>query len=74
MDGNLIDKENLSDKVVCCFCGQSLFYKDAVLLSVQPNYKSDEVQQLFCHKNHLIERLNKSIFLHPDFFEEDKDI
>ena len=64
MDGKVNDK-----MVVCCFCGESLFLKDAVVLSVQLNISNHEKQQLFCHRNHLRERLDKSIILHPDFFE-----
>ena len=66
MDGNL------NNKVVCCFCGESLFLKDAAVLTAQPNFESDEMQQLFCHKNHLVERVDKSIPLHPDFFEDEE--
>lgn len=65
MDGNL------NDKVVCCFCGQSLKIEDAMILLVYPNIHTDENQQLFCHKEHFIANIDKSIFLHPDFFEEE---
>jgi hypothetical protein len=61
-------------KVVCCFCGEGLLLKDAAVLNVQPNIESDEVQQLFCHKNHLTERMHKSIVLHPDFFEAEDEV
>jgi hypothetical protein len=65
MDGNL------NDIVVCCFCGESLLLKEAAILIVQPNILNEEKQQLFCHRNHLIEKLDKTIILHPDFFVEE---
>jgi len=65
MSGQLNETE-----VICCFCGEALFLKDAAILIIQPNIESDEQQQLFCHKNHLIEKLDKSVPLHPDFFNE----
>ena len=61
---------NSNDKVVCCFCGNSLFFKEATILIVQPNPANEERQQLFCHKNCFVERVDKLIFLHPDFFED----
>lgn len=67
MDGNL------NNKVVCCFCGEGLFLKEAAILTIQPNIQSEEKQQLFCHKNHLVEKMDKSIFLHPDFFDEEDE-
>ena len=63
--------EILNNKVVCCFCGQSLLLGDAAVLEVRPNFGSKESQQLFCHKEHLIEQLHNSIILHPDFFQEE---
>jgi hypothetical protein len=60
---------NESTNVKCCFCGEWLLLNDASVLDVRFNIKSDETQRLFCHKHHLIERLDKSIPLHPDFFE-----
>lgn len=68
MDGN---SNNIYEKVVCCFCGATLYLKDAAILIVQANFQNDEKQQLFCHKNHFAERIDKSIPLHPDFFEEE---
>jgi hypothetical protein len=66
MDGTLDD----GNKVVCCFCGKSLLLEDAVVLSVQRNIESKETQCLFCHKKHFIEKLDKSVVLHPDFFDK----
>lgn len=65
MAGNSYDTE-----VVCCFCGDSLLLKEAAILMVQANLESNEKQQLFCHKNHFVERIHKSIPLHPDFFDD----
>jgi len=69
MDGQF----NKNSEVICCFCGESLFVKDAVILNVQPSIESDEIQNFFSHKEHFTEKIVKSIPLHPDFFEEDND-
>lgn len=65
--GGAVDK---NFEVVCCFCGDGLFAKEAMILNVQPNIESNEIQQLFAYKKHFIEKINKSIPLHPDFFED----
>jgi len=67
MDGQL----NNNVEVTCCFCGEGLSLKEAVVLTIQLHLQSDEKQHLFCHKNHLVERIIKSIPLHPDFFEDE---
>jgi hypothetical protein len=69
MDGQF----NKNSEVICCFCGENLFVKDAVILNVQPSIESDEIQNLFCHKNHFVERIIKSIPLHPDFFDDEDE-
>lgn len=68
MDGQLDNIE-----VICCFCGAFLFLKDAAVLTAQPSFESDEKQQLFCHKNHFVEQIHKSVPLHPDFFEDEEE-
>jgi len=67
MDGSL------NSKVVCCFCGEELFLEEAAVLTIRPDIKSEERQNLFCHKNHLVESIIKSIPLHPDFFEDEDE-
>ncbi|MGB4415797.1 MAG: hypothetical protein WBI53_13055 [Paludibacter sp.] len=67
MDGNL------NNNVICCFCGEELPFEEAAVLTIQPNIKSEEKQNLFCHKNHLVERVIKSIPLHPDFFDDEDE-
>jgi hypothetical protein len=62
--------ENFNEHVMCCFCGNSLKLEDAVVLSVLVNIKAEEAQGLYCHKQHLLELLDKSVILHPDFFDE----
>jgi len=57
-------------EVVCCFCGNGLLLAAAAVLTVRPSWNSEEQQQLFCHKAHLVEALLPSIVLHPDFFGE----
>lgn len=71
MDG--ISTDNGNKEVMCCFCGKSLALKDAAIIIIQPSIESEEKQQLFCHKNHLVERIDKSIPLHPDFFDDDAE-
>ena len=68
MDG-LLNKND----VTCCLCGEPLLITEAAVLNIQPNIQSDEVQSLFCHKYHLVELINKSIPLHPDLFEDDRE-
>jgi len=47
MDGQF----NKNSEVTCCFCGESLFVKDAIVLNVQPSVESDEMQTFFRIKN-----------------------
>ena len=56
-------------KVVCCFCGESLLMFKALVIVVRPHIDSEEEQTLFCHKEHLIEKIHKSIPLNPEFFD-----
>lgn len=56
-----------NNEIICCFCSKQLLLKDAAVLNIQPNINSDEIQSLFCHKYHIIELVDKSIPLHPDF-------
>ena len=67
MDGQF----NKNSEVICCFCGESLFLKDAVVLNVQSSFESDETQSFFSHREHFVEKIVKSIPLHPDFYDED---
>ena len=62
MDGNYS-----TEKVVCCFCGKEVLLGEAVILNVQANIQKEEIQQLFCHKNHFIERIDNSIPLYLEF-------
>ena len=61
-------------EVTCCFCGQGLFLHNAAIIVIQPSIHIDEKQQLFAHKNHLVEALHKSIPLHPDFYEDESEM
>ncbi|MEZ4909181.1 MAG: hypothetical protein R2771_16410 [Saprospiraceae bacterium] len=65
MDGKLN-----KNKVICCFCGETLELEKAVILNIKPSINSDEYQNLFSHKNHFLEKLDKNVILHPDFFDE----
>lgn len=66
MDGKLSDEQ-----VMCCFCGEALAIADADVLTIQPNIISEEKQQVFCHKEHLVQHLHRDVVLHPDLFEEE---
>ena len=66
MDINL-----LNNNAICCFCGQDVSIKDAVVLNIQAKLDIEEVQQFLCHKEHLKEHLHESVkmYLNLDFFE-----
>lgn len=68
MDGNFKNKE-----VICCFCGEALLLINAAVITIKPRVDSEEIQELYCHKNHLVEKIDKSIPLHPDFFDDDTE-
>jgi hypothetical protein len=70
MVGNL---KNKNENVICCFCGKPFSLKEAVVLSVQINIESEEIQYLFCHKKHLTEKIDKSIILHSDLADIERD-
>jgi hypothetical protein len=60
MDGN---------KVICCFCGKNMEMFESVSIQIFPIFNKDESQQLFCHKKCLVEKLHKSIPIHPELLE-----
>lgn len=64
---------NYSNKLVCCFCGESISSKKAVFLNVFPSIKMDEEQKLFSHKRCFVTKIHKSVILHPDFFEYEEN-
>lgn len=64
MDGN--------ELVTCCFTGLPLKYEEAVMLQVFPTLYHEESQQLFCHRDHLLERLHKSVPVHPDLLDNEE--
>lgn len=61
----------MSEKVICCFCGENVDLDKAVVLQVFPSYTEDEFQQLYCHKTCFTDRLHETIPKHPDLFEDD---
>lgn len=63
MDGSL------NNNVMCCYCGETILLENAVILTIQPSMENDEIQQLFSHKNCLVERMHKSVVLHPDIID-----
>jgi hypothetical protein len=62
---------NYNSKLVCCFCGEIVISKEAVFINVFPSIEIDEEQKLFSHKKCFAKTIHKSIFLHPDFFEDE---
>ena len=69
MDGQF----NNDSEVICCFCGKNLLLNDALVLNVQPGIESHETQSFFSHKRHFVEKIDKSLPLHPDFFDDETD-
>jgi len=65
MDGQLNNTE-----VICCFCGKPELLSNAVVLIVKPHIDEEETQQFFCHRNHFVNLIDKSIPLHPDLLDE----
>jgi hypothetical protein len=57
-------------KVKCCFCGKYLSIEDAAVVIVKPSFESEEAQELFSHNEHLLEKFEKGVILHPDFFDD----
>jgi hypothetical protein len=63
---------NYNTKLVCCFCGDTVSSKEAVFINVFP-IEINEEQKLFSHKKCFLKTIDKSIILHPDFFEDEVD-
>jgi len=51
----------------CGFCGHPVEVAFAVTMVLYPPSTDDESQTLYCHGSCLIERLDRSIPLHPGF-------
>lgn len=62
---------NFNTKLVCCFCGDTVYSNEAVFINVFPTIEIDEEQKLFSHKECFTKIIHKSIILHPDFFNEE---
>lgn len=58
------------EPVVCCFCGNALDIKSAVVLLMHENIEEEEAQQLYCHKKCINERLHESIPRYVDLNED----
>jgi hypothetical protein len=78
MSKNKSEQENLKymtseklDTVVCCFCGDSLNYKDSVQIEIKLISKPEEIQSIFGHKKCLDKVLDKSIPRHPDLLNNE---
>ena len=67
--GEIMDGK-MNCKVICCFCGESLSIEDAAVIIVKPGFEGEEAQELFCHKQHLLEKFEKGVILHPDFYAD----
>lgn len=64
MDGTYNNEDKI--EVICCFCEKALPFHEAMIINVQSKVNSEETQQLFCHKEHFIEKLDKSVLLYID--------
>jgi hypothetical protein len=62
-------KNSFPENVVCCFCGTSVKYINAVELIIKPNPYSDEKQTLYSHKTCLSNLIDVSIPIHPDIMD-----
>ena len=58
------------EKLVCCFCGKSVVYSEALLLSIRSTRNEEEVQNMFAHRTCLRKHIIKNMPLHPDFEPE----
>jgi hypothetical protein len=59
----------MGQEVMCCFCGSSLSFYDAVQLRIMIDRYSDELQTLFTHKDCLNQQLHKSVVRHPELLD-----
>ena len=59
------------DKVVCCFCGDSLDYKNSVQIAFNIISIPEEIQTVYGHKKCLDKVLDKSVPRHPDLTENE---
>lgn len=64
MDGNF------ETKVMCCFCGESMNIENSLILEVFPSMESEESQGLYCHKKCFIDKIHKSVILHPNIIKD----
>jgi hypothetical protein len=56
-----------SEKLVCCFCGETVVYPEALVLSISAPANVDEFQNMFAHRKCLKKHITKNMPLHPDF-------
>ncbi len=65
MDTELVSGE----KVICCFCGNSMSIHDSYVLLVYSGIDKEEAQQLYCHKQCLQGNLDNQIQLYCENLE-----
>lgn len=53
-------------EVMCCFCGDGLYFDEAFQLAISPTVDTGEVQAVYAHKKCLDKVLHKDIVRHPD--------
>jgi len=53
-------------QVICCFCGQSIAFDNAIEITIKPERESGEIQAIYSHSKCLDKVLDKSV---PRTFE-----
>jgi len=58
------------DSVVCCFCLGKMRMSEAAAIVVEPPGARDEPQGLWAHPTCLMERVHRSVPMHPTLWRE----
>lgn len=61
-----LDSWTTEQEVICCFCGNSLSFSDALQLKIIIDKNVDESKTFFSHRECLDKQLHKSVVRHPD--------
>jgi hypothetical protein len=57
--------------VMCCICGESLSFDEAVQIEIKPPHLTIETQTVYSHKICIDKVLHKAIPRHPDLIENE---
>ena len=64
-----LDSWIIEQVVMCCFCGNSLSFSDAIQLTIIIDKNSGESQTIFSHKECLNKQLHKSVVRYTDLLD-----